>query len=89
MSTKAERAADAAEARAEARAEEAATRKAEDKAAAEEQSTDVSAVGVLGTAQGQRREGTTSRIGMNGFTEILNETGDVIERIDPGAPKAE
>ncbi len=45
----------------------------------------ISATPVLSTAVGARREGTFSRQGLNGFTEIVDsKTGEVVERIENG-----
>jgi hypothetical protein len=45
----------------------------------------VSATPVLHAATGARREGTYSRLGLNGFTEVVDsKTGEVVERIENG-----
>ena len=86
MTTKAEKAAE----QAEARAEEAATRRAEDKAAVAEQSVDVKGTPVLHSAEGVRQEGTFSRPGVGGFVEIVNaSTGEVVARHEVGGPAPE
>jgi hypothetical protein len=50
--------------------------------AVDPQGPDISATPVLSPAVGARREGTISRLGLNGFTEIVDTaTGEVVERI--------
>lgn len=77
MATKAEKA----EAAAEARADEKAERLAEDKAAVEEQAAAPATVVV------ENAPGTSTRLGVGGFVEVVNATGDVISRHEQGAPE--